>query len=344
MNSELWHEGRMSETRFADEQRSDDPGSFGCGTAHADGEHFKVTIRKNAAEAYEDDAVIFLPTSDQRTGTPCRLIVSCHGSGTVIDRNFHRGSKHWNDVFLKMGYAVLDVNGGVSDGRHFNAPFVVESYVKAYEYVVGKYDLYREVFMFGGSMGGLPAFTIAHRAAIPVRALAAFCPVVDLYRQAWCDPWYSENGDFSVQRKRMASHFGFDEDFHEWNTARTATHAERRYFLDHIDKTKEYNPILLGTINADAIATPDEGDYSQIAKMTHVPTKIIQPDTDPTVSAIYGKYMIQAIKRGGGIAEHKSYPSGGHTPGPDWGGVCNYKGVECYDCEAEVLKWFDRWA
>ena len=99
--------------------------------------------------------------------------------------------------------------------------------------------------------------------------------------------------------------------------------------------------MLFGTINADKILTINDGDYNSLVRITNVPTKIIQPDTDPTVSAVYGKYLISAIKNGGGIAEHKSYSSGGHTP--SWGGITTFDGVQCYDNEAELVKWFRRW-
>ena len=162
-------------------------------------EHFKITINKNvlpesgtAVEEYEDDGVIFLPSSYTKSGKPTRLVISCHGSGTVINKNFNRESRRWNNFLITMGYAVLDVNGGVADSRHYNAPFAIQSYIKAYQYVVDKYNLYKEVFVLGASMGGLPAFTLAQLKTIPVKAVAGFCPVVDLYRQAWCQPWYSE--------------------------------------------------------------------------------------------------------------------------------------------------------
>ena len=158
-------------------------------------EHFKITINKNvlpesgtAVEEYEDDGVIFLPSSYTKSGKPTRLVISCHGSGTVINENFNRESRSWNNFLITMGYAVLDVNGGVADSRHYNAPFAIQSYIKAYQYVVDKYNLYKEVFVLGASMGGLPAFTLAQLKTIPVKAVAGFCPVVDLYRQAWCQP------------------------------------------------------------------------------------------------------------------------------------------------------------
>ena len=311
-------------------------------------EHFKITINKNvlpesgaAVEEYEDDGVIFLPSSYTKSGKPTRLVISCHGSGTVIDENFNRESRSWNNFLITMGYAVLDVNGGVADSRHYNAPFAIQSYIKAYQYVVDKYNLYKEVFVLGASMGGLPAFTLAQLKTIPVKAVAGFCPVVDLYRQAWCQPWYSEQGDFSIQRKRIANYFGFDDGFSEWTTNQVPSTAEKQYFLDNIEKVKGYYPMLFGTINADKILTIDDGDYNDLVRITNVPTKIIQPDTDPTVSAVYGKYLISAIKNGGGIAEHKSYLSGGHTP--SWGGTTTFDGVQCYDNEAELVKWFRRW-
>lgn len=300
-----------------------------------------------------DDGVIFIPSTYTPTGTPTRLIISCHGSGTVIDDSFSVTSKHWNEFLYKMGYAILDVNGGIEDSRHFGNPVAVQSYLKAYHYVMEKYNLYKEVFIVGGSMGGLPAFTIAQMGVIPALAVGGLCPVVDLYRQAWCYPWYSgANGnDYSQQRRRIAEYFNFNnyDTFSGWTTAQKPSESERQYFIDNIDKVAGYNPILIGVVNANDVLNTEPSvnsdAYNALVKIPKVPIKIWQADTDPTVPCEFGKYFVQAVKNGGGVAEHRSYPSGGHTPG--WGNDVTVTDATGADITAttsvyEMYLWFKR--
>lgn len=330
-------------------------------------EHFTVKINKadlslntgttgiqDSMTEYTDSGVIFIPESYTVDGTPTRLIISCHGSGTVIDDSFGITTKTWNNFLYQMGYAIMDVNGGADDSRHFGAPFAIQSYIKAYQYVVDKYNLYPEVFVLGGSMGGLPAFTLAQCGAIPVKALAGFCPVVDLLRQAWMNPWYggSSGEAWGTQRKLIAEYFNFDDydTFSGWTNAKTPSETEMQYFLDNADKWQGYNPMTCGVVNGDSILTTATSDYADLygslIKTHKVPTKIWQSDADPTVSCEFGKYIVSAIKKSGGIAYHRRYPSGGHTPG--WGDtvtVTNEKGktVSGYSNEIECYYWFKRW-
>lgn len=327
-------------------------------------EHFTVKINKSFANnsgttgvqdsvtEYVDNAVIFLPISYSQDGTPTRLIISTHGSGTVIDDSFAQTTKSWNDFLVKMGYAIMDVNGGVTDGRHFGCQWAVQSLIKAYQYCINKYNLYPEVFVLGASMGGLSSLNLVQSGVIPVKAWAGFCPVVDLYRQAWCNPWYGgESGEiYSTQRKLIAQHYDFEGTEPTWNASQVANESERQYFIDNWNKVSGYNPILNGVVNKDSVlvtdATASADAYNALIKIPTVPCKIWQSDVDTTVSPEYGKYFVQSIKNGGGIAEHRSYPSGGHTPA--WGDTVTItnsqgKSVSGYTNEVECYYWFKRW-
>lgn len=337
-------------------------------TYPADGtEHFVVTINKAPLNSdsgttetqdsymeYVDTAVIFLPQNYSPDGTPTRLIICPHGSGTVVDNSFSVSTKVWNEFLVSMGYAILDVNGGVDDGRNYGCNWAVQSLIKAYQYSIDKYNLYPEVFMLGGSMGGLTSLNLAQSGSIPIKAWAGMCPVVDLYRQAWCYPWYGgDSGEiFSEQRKDIASCYGFDGTEPTWTAARSPSEAERQYFLDNWNKVSGYDPILSNVINSSTVLTVDEAAnadaYNALIKICAFPVKIWQADTDPTVPAEYGKYFVQSIKNGGGIAEHRSYPSGGHTP--PWGSntitvtsPATGKSVTVNSTFYEIYLWFKRW-
>lgn len=326
-------------------------------------EHFPVKINmhdlgvntstsdaQDGMTEYTDAGVIFLPETYSATGKPTRLVISCHGSGSVINDSFSVITKSWNNFLYKMGYAIMDVNGGIADSRHFGSPFAIQSYIKAYEYVVEKYNLYPDVFVLGASMGGLPAFTLSQCGAIPVKALAGFCPVVDLYRQGWCNPWYGgTSGEvWYTQRKLISEYFHFEGTV-QWTNSKTPSVAEMQYFLDNAEKWEGFNPMTSGGINVSAILTTGTNVadlYASYAKIHKVPVKIWQSDADPTVPAQFGKYIVSAIKKAGGIAFHRAYPSGGHTPG--WGNTVTVKNaqgqnVSGYSNEVELYYWFKRW-
>lgn len=316
--------------------------------------HFSINIERvinNVEEQYIDNCILFLPENYNASGEKSRLVISCHGSGTVINDNFHINSKTWNKFLYDMGYAILDVNGGVDDGRHYGAPFAIQSYYRAYQYVINNYNLYPEVFVLGASMGGLSSFSLIEDTQIPVLAQADFCGVIDHYKSAWCKPWWNGNiNDFSTQRKSIAQYFNFNnyDNFQNWTTSQIPSEEEKQYYLDNIDKIAGYNPIIRNSINNDNIYTNDineDTEYAKMSKIHKVPLKIWHSKTDKTVSYKYSQYLYNAIKKTGGLVELKLYETGAHTPG--WGekeSILNYdnKLIEGFNNEVECYKWFKK--
>lgn len=293
--------------------------------------HFIV----NLDDGYEDTGVLFLPSNYNDAGDPVRLIISCHGSGTVIDDDFELSDKEWNYYLVEMGYAILDVNGGIESGRHYGSAEAIESYEKAYEYVVDNYNLKSEVFLLGGSMGGLSSLNLAVNTDIPVIAIAEMCPVVDLKNQAWCYPWYGgdDSEKWSIQRKAIAEIYSFDgiNLFGGWSDNKEASDEEMKYFEKNICKVQKYDPIL---------------NYQYFAD-NKLPIKVWQADTDPTVNSVYGKEFVHLIQTAGGIAEHQSYDIGGHTPPWDSQTVISITKELKLDRTNktfyDIYKWFKRW-
>ena len=289
--------------------------------------HFTVEIERkinNVIDTYSDSCVLFLPPNYKNTGKKTRLVISCHGSGTIINDEFHINSKSWNKFLYDMGYAILDVNGGVPDGRHYGAPFAIQSYLKAYNYVIENYNLYKEVFVLGASMGGLSSFSLVNSNNIPVIAQGAYCPVIDHFKSAWGYPWYSESNDYSVQRKAIANYFNFDgiNDFNNWNTkTRTSNTQENDFYLNNIKKTLGFNPIINNSnyksINLYSNVTSDNTNYNLLNIFRKVPLKIWYADKDNTVLPKYSQYLINAINNTGNFCQLHSYDSSTHTPG--WG-------------------------
>lgn len=315
--------------------------------------HFTVDINRkinNVEDIYSDNAVLFLPTNYSKNGKKTRLIISCHGSGTIINNNFHISSKSWNEFFYNMGFAILDVNGGVDDGRNYGASFALSSYIKAYEYAIENYNLYSEIFVLGASMGGLNASNIVNNTKIPVLAQAGFCPVTDHYQTAWCYPWYSENGDYSVQRKAIARYFNFDnyDSFNQWTTNRVSSIAENEYYLSNIEKIYGFNPIIHNNINWKSLEmyTTSSGDtknYNNEVIVRNVPLKMWQAIDDGTVLIKYNEFFKKFINNAGSFCEMKIYEGKQHSPG--WGGQRTIKNifgknVTGFDNEIECYNFF----
>ena len=326
--------------------------------------HFTQTINKHVINSfsntltkqdgntpYTDSGVLFLPSNYKEDGEKTRLVIACHGSGTVIDKNFNIDSKKYVKALVYSGYAVLDVNGGVSDGRHFGAPFAVQSYIKAYNWAVKNYNLYDEVFVFGASMGGLSSFGIVQSGAIPVIAQGATCPVVDLLRQAWMKPWFSDGGDYGIQRERIAEYYNF-ENYNNFDSgsAQLATQSDMQYFIDNADKVKGYYPMINKSINGNVILTTDISDYAGLydglIKFHTVPLKIWHGQDDKVVAFEFSEYITKAINNSGGIAYLRPFMSDEHTP--DLGNIVTMQDIkgETFNTNVsnyELIEWFKRW-
>lgn len=63
-------------------------------------------------EIYEDNGFIILPDSYTDTGSPTRLVISCHGAGgTVTTNDSQIEHQALTQYLVANGYAVMDVNG-----------------------------------------------------------------------------------------------------------------------------------------------------------------------------------------------------------------------------------------
>ena len=82
----------------------------------------------------------------------------------------------------------MDVNGlpleyanknGIDIRNNIGSPIAIRSYVKAYHYCMDRFNLKPQVFVHGGSMGGISSTNLVLSGMIPVIAHSAFCPVLD---------------------------------------------------------------------------------------------------------------------------------------------------------------------
>lgn len=310
----------------------------------------KTTAVQDGATMLEDNAVLFLPENYSESGNPIRLVISCHGAGTTISPSTTSLSNPVPNL-IKLGYAVLDCNGRPeghtgSAGLHFGAPFALQSYIKAYQYVVSNYNIKRDVFVIGTSMGGLTSNMIVQSGCVPVLAQGSFCGVVDHFKQAYCNPWSSG------QRKQIAEFFDFKGAAPAWTATGAPTQAEIDYYKANIDRVIGYSPMLKYTYNwsidmLDNIGdAAEESDYNKLVKYHPVPLKIWHNADDTTVVPRYSKYYADAIRRAGGLAYYREFPSGAHNAW-DNGATGTLKDVNGANMTVkastyELYQWFKR--
>lgn len=138
-------------------------------------------IDDTAAE--EIECVLRLPVSYRAYGKPTQLVLACHGASGYIDSAnntwYNSNWKEFMDQLLNAGYAVFDANvlpvsAGVSPtniaGYAVGSPLYVNILKKAYDYITENYNVTKQIFAHGTSMGGVGATAFSH--AFPEIVLA----------------------------------------------------------------------------------------------------------------------------------------------------------------------------
>jgi len=240
-------------------------------------------------ENYEDCGCLLLPDSYTDTGAPTRLIISCHGAGgTVTTDDAQVMGQVMTRYLLANGYAVMDVNGlpekyaeknGIDLRNNIGSPIALRAYVKAYHYCMEHFNLKREVFVHGGSMGGISSTNLVLSGCIPVIAHSAFCPVLDAYHEIFLHPWSG-----GLPKTAQGKIYGFDTD-------------EQGEYIYDAQKLRGFDPA-----------------GNEKAKCYPVPVKFWHCTDDPVVSFAITERFINAIRQSGGNATLRAFPYGGHEP------------------------------
>lgn len=247
---------------------------------------FTIDVACNATETYKDHGFIILPDTYTESGAPTRLVISCHGAGgTVTTDDSQVEHQALTQYLVANGYAVMDVNGlpmeyaekqGIDLRNNVGCHLAMQSYVKAYHYCMERFNLLPEVFVHGGSMGGISSTNLVLSGKIPVIAHSAFCPVLDTYNEIFLHPWSG-----GLPKTALAKFYGFETD------------GAGEYIYDE-DRVMGLNPMN----NPKAVEYP-------------VPVKFWQCEDDPIVSVEVTKQFIARIKEN---AYLQTFPSGGHEP------------------------------
>ena len=232
-----------------------------------DGYHFFKTYCNTEFANYSDttsdfqdkvtisliNACLRLPKTYTANGKPTPIVMCAHGYSSVIGTS--SGSNGTFDYrsseLVKNGYAVFDVDGYNSMGN----PRQIESYANAYKYIVTHFNVEKELFVHGESMGGLVALNFANRYPYMVKAVSLFYPVIDLKEQAFEMSW---TGSVSDNAKTVAMKYGFSDTTGEtWESDKVAGYnpmENRTMVINDVRYTMFPCPIHICHGSADGIA------------------------------------------------------------------------------------------
>lgn len=281
---------------------------------------------------HKDNAILVLPKNYDRNGKSIRLCIVCHGSGATPydEKTMDSDGKILSDpqrVLTKMGFAVLDVYGNPytysnsNDCLHFGNALSMQSYVHAYNYVIKNFNIRNDgLFLSGSSMGGLSAFNLINNTNLPILACTLYAPVIDFYKQAWCNPWTD------INRERISNYFNFTGERPAFTTNYPPTSAEIDYFKNNVFQTIGFNPMTNGLTNGkysntyevftDTPTNESEEElavYNELRNSIRVPLKIFHCKDDDVVAFKYSEYYINALKRNGQFAYIIPIETGGHN-------------------------------
>lgn len=263
------------------------------------------TISPDLTDSYDlhtDYGVIIFPKTYTDTGKKTRMIIHCHGGGGKVDATTSQlEGQPITKYLVANGYALMDVNGlpqtfATAKGNlriqdSVGSYIAMQSYHKAYDYVMANFNLEPEVFIMGISEGGITGANLCMEGVIPIRAHAAWSPVLDTYNQIFLKPWYTRKGPAEV----LSVLYGFDP------IDTTSKNDNAKWTYDE-EKVCGYNPVKNNTITV--------GDVTY----THypVPVKFWHCLDDSTVAYDVTANFIRSIKNAGGIAYLRTFETGGH--------------------------------
>lgn len=240
-------------------------------------------------QLYMDNGFIILPANYSESGPATRLVINCHGAGgTVTTDDSQVEHQALTQYLVANNFAVMDVNGlpfkyaekyDIDIRNNIGSPIAIRSYVKAYHYCMDHFNLKPDVFVHGGSMGGISSTNLVLSGMIPVIAHSAFCPVLDTYNQIFLNPWSG-----GLPKNALGKIYGLDTD------------ESGEYIYDE-RKIMGYNPAK-----------------NKKAEIYPVPVKFWHCIDDGTVSYKVTEAFISKIKENGGVAYLRPFPYGGHEP------------------------------
>lgn len=319
-----------------------------------DYEFFTVDVSRPLAFGGEDtevatetvECVLRLPNSYGMTGTPTRLVLACHGAHGYIQSPSIWYNSNWKafmDDLLDAGYAVFDANvlptstGTDQMGYAVGSPLYVNILKKAYDYIQRNYNVYKQIFVHGTSMGGVGATAFAHAYPELVLAESSFAGR-DVLRYL-----YYMSVDDLDDSERFATSYGYAS--YADLTADKFSHAEGCFpglslikYINGVaqippDRETNYQNWLeyYGEI-ADLARTADPGVWMGIRR---VPYKAWNSWADSEAYTRLQEVLQKVYNRGNSCPYYAvSYEDGTHTQ-------MSYGQIN--DMIPQLIAWYKRW-
>lgn len=155
------------------------------------------------------DCVLSLPSSYQREGKATPIIMFCHGHSGYINNDSWSGNSA--DLlalvrsFTSNGFAVFDVDNtaNASAGNaDIGNPKIMESYLKAFEYIKDNYNVESDFYLYSMSFGTFVAMNFLKWYPSKIKTAILSAP------RASIRSVYDRGGDYP---KEIAEGFGFSD-------------------------------------------------------------------------------------------------------------------------------------
>lgn len=240
------------------------------------------------------------------SNTPLKLLILCHGGGVTVTETVDNWYNYQNigKIFNALGYAVLLTNGmprdwaeekGIGIDRPCGNWMAVQSVVKAYNYVINKYDIDPNgCYVYGQSQGGMVAENIAELSGLPILATILESPAISMkYAQLYIPSALS----------CLQALYGFN--------SQETYNKEKCIGLDPL--LRNVNTDIIMTGNSVSTLDIDIDTMEQKKYRVNTPILIIRSLADTTISPkLMGAYA-KAIINGGGNCKLITYTSAGHS-------------------------------
>lgn len=271
------------------------------------------------------------------------MIFACHGASGYIKAS---GNKWYNsmwkefiDTLLDAGYACFDCNvvsGDDTDliGLALGSPLYINVAKTAYDYIQRNYNVKKEIFVHGTSMGGVGATAFAHAFPQLVLAESSFAgrDVVQYINNVKSNNY--------TPTTNMATVYGYasDTDFLEDKWSHVDGNAPSLALVKYNDGVAEFPPDRASDFNGwcDWFSTIfTSTDMETLTAVRTVPYKSWNSWADSPNATRFDQKMIQAYNRGSACPSYGViYENATHTE-------LSYGQV--HDMRNQLINWYKRW-
>jgi dienelactone hydrolase len=292
-----------------------------------------VSINTYSTPTYfEDNCVIYLPSSYSKTGIPTKAIIYCkHGASTITPSgdDLFTASGNMGKIIpylVSLGYAVIAADG-LPDGwaadlglceRVVGNYVAVQSTIKAWHYAIENYNIDPNcAFIFGYSQGGHYVQNVIDNSNIPIAAAAELSPVCSMRYHQWDLAASVTVGGVTFSkgaRLNVARIFGYPTVMNDTELLALTYDDTKVYGFD--PWTRNVSEPYLGFVQSGNLwkfPTGTTVDDITMKKNIRCPLKIWCASNDNALGVDVMKAFVKAVKNAGQVADIRVYSTGGHS-------------------------------